>query len=436
MKKLLVTGAHGFIGTAFCAAARKDYGIVPVGRGTKVLPDADIVVHLAARTAKTGHDTTDIQTYRRDNVAGTRSLLRHLTHTPSYILFVSTMDVTVSPLTPYAKSKLEAEKVISGYCTRHAIPFGIARLGSVFGPGEGDYGKVIPVFIRAALEGRSLPVTDPAARRRFVYVEDAARGLLACVHKRRTGIIEITGHREISVGDLARRISGLTRGTLLHPDAFDKKLLREIKWFENRPTIYFDVDGTILNHWKRVYSVYKACCARFGYKARSEKVIRGLRRRGLPDETAPKRSWKMERIESAEVLQTDSLIPGMQEVLRTLHRTHRLVVVSARQQKKRLTEQFERFGIAGYFDDILAVGIIHPVQAKAEVMTKGGTVIGDTEMEIEAARRADMRCISVTWGTRSEAFLRKHGATEIAHAPRAIIRLCPAHGRNHSGSDR
>lgn len=56
--------------------------------------------------------------------------------------------------------------------------------------------------------------------------------------------------------------------------------------------------------------------------------------------------------------------------------------------------------------------------------TAGETVyIGDSDVDIRTAANAEMDCISVSWGFRSEAFLRQHGATTVAAAPEALLRL-------------
>jgi len=47
--------------------------------------------------------------------------------------------------------------------------------------------------------------------------------------------------------------------------------------------------------------------------------------------------------------------------------------------------------------------------------------VGDSDQDILTARNAGLPCISVTWGFRSEDFLRSHGATDICHAPRELL---------------
>lgn len=47
--------------------------------------------------------------------------------------------------------------------------------------------------------------------------------------------------------------------------------------------------------------------------------------------------------------------------------------------------------------------------------------IGDSEVDIETARRAGIPCLSCTWGFRTEAFLRQHGAQHFVHRPEEVV---------------
>lgn len=42
--------------------------------------------------------------------------------------------------------------------------------------------------------------------------------------------------------------------------------------------------------------------------------------------------------------------------------------------------------------------------------------VGDSDVDLATARNAGLQCIAVTWGFRSEAFLREHGAEQLAHS--------------------
>lgn len=90
---------------------------------------------------------------------------------------------------------------------------------------------------------------------------------------------------------------------------------------------------------------------------------------------------------------------------------------------------------ARFFDGLIdvAVGESQTVRRKPnpdallEVMrtlgctTTDALYIGDSEVDIETARRASIPCLSCTWGFRTEAFLRQHGAQRFVHRPEEVV---------------
>ena len=69
-----------------------------------------------------------------------------------------------------------------------------------------------------------------------------------------------------------------------------------------------------------------------------------------------------------------------------------------------------------YPDSVLAV--IEQLQAQG----KRAVYIGDSEVDVETARNAGLRCVSVDWGFRTRAQLEAAGAAEIVSAPEALRR--------------
>ena len=47
--------------------------------------------------------------------------------------------------------------------------------------------------------------------------------------------------------------------------------------------------------------------------------------------------------------------------------------------------------------------------------------IGDSEVDIETAKNAGLKCISVSWGYKDRDFLKKHGAKIIVDKPQEIL---------------
>jgi phosphoglycolate phosphatase len=63
--------------------------------------------------------------------------------------------------------------------------------------------------------------------------------------------------------------------------------------------------------------------------------------------------------------------------------------------------------------------------AMAQLGTKGEETlyIGDSEVDIETARNARLACASVTWGFKTEQFLKEHGASVIVRSPEELLNL-------------
>ena len=125
---------------------------------------------------------------------------------------------------PYSISKLVGEMYGNYYWSRHGLPFVKARFQNVYGPGEilgagrwrgtphTVWRNVTPTFVWRALHGEALPVENGGiATRDFIFVEDMARGLMACALKGEPGEIYNLGSGvEITIRDLAERINRLT----------------------------------------------------------------------------------------------------------------------------------------------------------------------------------------------------------------------------------
>lgn len=141
----------------------------------------------------------------------------------------TTEDATVSLShdSPYSISKLIGEMYGNYYFTRHGLPFVKARFQNVYGPGEilgagrwrgtpaTVWRNVTPTFIWKSLHGEVLPVENGGiATRDFIYVEDMARGLMACALKGEAGeIYNLGSGAEITVLQLAERINALAGNT-------------------------------------------------------------------------------------------------------------------------------------------------------------------------------------------------------------------------------
>jgi UDP-glucose 4-epimerase len=114
----------------------------------------------------------------------------------------------------YAASKIIDEFLAKAYFKERGLPTVIVRLFNTIGPRQtGQYGMVVPRFVRKALAGEPIPVYgDGTQRRSFTWVGDVVNGMIALIqHPQAYGEVFNIGHtKEISIYELAVLIKKMT----------------------------------------------------------------------------------------------------------------------------------------------------------------------------------------------------------------------------------
>lgn len=132
--------------------------------------------------------------------------------------------VTLYHDSPYSISKIIGELYGNYYFQQHKLPFVKARFSNVYGPreilGAGQWRgtihtvwrNVTPTFIWRALNKEALPLDNGGnASRDFIFVEDMARGLIACALKgQEGGVYNLATGKETSILELATLINEFT----------------------------------------------------------------------------------------------------------------------------------------------------------------------------------------------------------------------------------
>lgn len=193
---------------------------------------ADVVFHLAAAVGVKKIVEEPVHTIET-NVHGTEVVLRHANKKKRLVVIASTSEVygkstdvpfredadLVMGPTPkhrwaYACSKAIDEFLALAYWKERKLPVIIVRLFNTVGPRQtGQYGMVIPNFVRQALAGQPITVFgDGTQSRSFTYVGDVVRGLLALVEEPRAvgQVFNIGNGQEITIRELAEKIKAMT----------------------------------------------------------------------------------------------------------------------------------------------------------------------------------------------------------------------------------
>jgi UDP-glucose 4-epimerase len=125
------------------------------------------------------------------------------------------MGATTKGRWSYASSKAIDEFLALAYWREKKLPTIIVRLFNTVGPRQtGQYGMVIPTFVKQALAGRPITVYgDGKQSRCFGYVGDVVGALVKLMENQAAvgQVFNIGSNAEISIVELARRVKEITR---------------------------------------------------------------------------------------------------------------------------------------------------------------------------------------------------------------------------------
>ena len=198
----------------------------------EMIDTCDTVAHLAAAVGVKLIVEAPVHTIET-NVHGTEVVLKHANKKKKLVLIASTSevygksgevpfkedaDLVLGPSEKhrwaYACSKLIDEFLALAYWKERKLPVIIVRLFNTVGPRQtGQYGMVIPNFVRQALAGQPITVFgDGTQSRSFTYVGDVVRAMVALINEPAAiGHVFNIGHgAEIAINELAEKVKALT----------------------------------------------------------------------------------------------------------------------------------------------------------------------------------------------------------------------------------
>ena len=198
----------------------------------EMIDRSDVVFHLAAAVGVKLIVEQPVHTIET-NVHGTEVVLKHANKKKKLVFIASTSEVygkstdvpfregaelvlgaTVKHRWAYACSKLIDEFLALAYWKERKLPVIIVRLFNTVGPRQtGQYGMVLPTFVRQALAGQPITVFgDGKQTRSFTYVGDVVEALLKLASEPRAvgGVFNIGNTDEVSIRELAERVKTLS----------------------------------------------------------------------------------------------------------------------------------------------------------------------------------------------------------------------------------
>ena len=193
---------------------------------------ADVIFHLAAAVGVKLIVQEPVHTIET-NVHGTEVILRHAAKKKKLVFVASTSEVygksaqvpfredadlvmgaTTRHRWAYACSKALDEFLALAYCKQKKLPVIVVRFFNTVGPRQtGQYGMVVPTFVRQALAGEQITVFgDGTQSRSFTYVGDVVWALQKLmVEPRAVGqVFNVGNTEEVTIEGLANKIKTLT----------------------------------------------------------------------------------------------------------------------------------------------------------------------------------------------------------------------------------
>lgn len=183
--------------------------------------------------------------------------------------------------------------------------------------------------------------------------------------------------------------------------------------------IVFDLDGTLIDSKSRLYQLFQHIVKQSDFTFEqywalkknkvSHYTILTEKFNFNTDELEKFNDIWMDKIESNKFLSLDTLINGVDNILKILSTNANLYVCTARQHKPPVINQLKKFNINQYFTDVLVTEQKYSKQkligARVSCLSSNDWLVGDTGHDIETGKVLGMNTCGVKTGFQSERIL-------------------------------
>ena len=260
MKKILITGGAGFVGTHLCNylldqnnyvicvdnlstgnknniiqnLKNKNFKFIEHDILNKINLKVDGIYHLACPASPIQYQINPINTFKT-SIIGTMNIIELALKNNAAMLHASTSEIYGDPaISPqkeeyfgnvnpigvracYNESKRAAETLLFDYHRQHQLKIKVCRIFNTYGPiMNHDDGRVVSNFIMQSLKNKPITIYgDGSQTRSFCYISDLIQGLYNFMNKSKkfTGPLNLGNPEVISILNLAKKITHMTKSS-------------------------------------------------------------------------------------------------------------------------------------------------------------------------------------------------------------------------------
>ena len=260
MKKILITGATGFIGTHLIPQLIKNHKVVGISKNkiksskNFISSNVDItnknlkiknkytdIIHMAAHSDVTYCNLNPTKCYEL-NVKSTQKMLEIARKNDSNFIFLSSShvygnpikqpiveDSVCNPSTHYASSKKMSEILCETYAKTYGLDIQVARLFSVYGP-KSPKSNLIFNIINQIINNSKIILGNTYPKRDFIFISDVIMGLTKILNSKQKGfqVYNLGSGKSVSVENIVKNCLTISNKKLKTISSKEKRRKNEI----------------------------------------------------------------------------------------------------------------------------------------------------------------------------------------------------------------